>query len=437
MPSMTGRPSIVFALLLAVALATVIARREAERRTADVVVPNITLDLPLTYARLIALEHDSAVADLLWIRFVHKIPFKPADETLGYELAQQLESVVALDPAFRSAYVQGTILLSVLGNQPCASVRIAERGIERFPGDWRIPFQAGYNCFAEVGDPECASRHMSLAASLPGAPPWLPALVARLLADANQDDAAIDYLRLQLERTTDERLRERFEERLRDAVLARDLSRIEAAARRHRAERGAEAASVEALVAGGFLDAIPNDPFGGRYELVPGARARSTSGRTGLRTFARQAAFVGEFSERLFQERLAARLFATFEGAPFVRLTSLDALERKEVGEATVKAIVAVLPHTDDERRLDYQVLQARAFLRRDVDELREAQLDLLREGAPAGSDDLDAIRARAGVPTTDPFGTPYQMLDGLPSAGPSRNPLTAVASSLGGDRCR
>lgn len=423
-------------MLIAIALASVFARREAERAVMAVAIPNAAIDLPVSYVRLIALEHDSALADLLWIRFVQQVPLKPADEALGRSLAQQLEGVVALDPAFRSAYTQGTVLLSVLGNQPCPAVRIAEKGIERFPGDWRIPFQAGYNCFAELGDPVCASRHMSYAATLPGAPPWLPALVARLLADASQNDAAIEYLQLQLQRTTDERLRERFGERLREAELARDLARIEAAARRHRTEAGTPAASLEALVAGGFLAPLPpTDPFGGRYELLPDGRARSSTGRTGLKTFSRENVLLGVFSERLLQERLAARIFGAFEASLRLRLPYLDALERAEVGEGTVKALAAVMPFVDEERRANLQLLQARALLRRDVEKLRRARLALLREGAR--TDDLASILARAGVEPTDAFGTPYRMFEGLPSPGASRNALFAVSTSEGSEKCR
>lgn len=432
---MPGRTSIALAaLLVLMAVATGFTRQRAERRAARITVQDVRIDLPIAYVRMIALEHDATLADLLWIRFVQQIPFKPADELMGESLARQLESVVALDPAFRSAYVQGTVLLSVLGNQPCAAVRIAEKGIERFPGDWRIPFQAGYNCFAEIGDPACASRHMSHAASLPGAPGWLPALVARLLADASQNDAAIDYLQLQLQRTTDARLRERFEERLRDAILARDLARIEAAARAYAGQHGVRPESIEVLVAGGALPSVPVDPFGGSYELLTNGKARSTSGRTGLSTFSRQSAFIGDFSERLFEVRLAARRFASFEGADFVR-SSLDQLERGEVGEGTVKAAQTVLPLVDEQRRLDLQALQARAFSRRDVEKMREAQLELLREGGDGS--DIETIRTRASVPPTDPFGTPYRIFEGLPSPGPSRNVLAAVASAKGSARCR
>ena len=146
---MSGRRSIVtLCVLLAAFAASMLARRQAERHSAKVFVQGVQLDFPVAYARILALEHDGALAALLWIRFVQQIPLKPADEQTGRSLARQLHGVVALDPAFRSAYVQGTVLLSVLGNQPCAAVEIAEKGIERFPQDWRIPFEptGGHAC---------------------------------------------------------------------------------------------------------------------------------------------------------------------------------------------------------------------------------------------------------------------------------------------------
>ena len=112
--------------------------------------------LPPNAARVLALSFRSVAADLLWIRFVQDTPITPADETDGTALATELRAIVALDPTFRAPYLHGSTLLSVLGSQPCSALEVVEEGIPRFPGDWRLSFQAGYVCFSELGDTECA-----------------------------------------------------------------------------------------------------------------------------------------------------------------------------------------------------------------------------------------------------------------------------------------
>src|SRR5205085_9310744 len=101
-------------------------------------------------------SYDSLAADILWIRFLQQLPLRPADDDLGRQLASELQAVVALDPDFRVAHLEGSALLSILSNQQCAALKIAQEGAVRFPNDWRLDFQAGYICFSELRDTECA-----------------------------------------------------------------------------------------------------------------------------------------------------------------------------------------------------------------------------------------------------------------------------------------
>src|SRR5437879_5174128 len=151
-----GRAPLLFLLLLAASIAV---RVRAERISLDVGLPQNAAQFPVRYIRLVALSFDSILADLYWIRFIQDTPLQPADEATGKKLANELFAAEVLDPAFRPIYVHGPVLLSVLGNQHCASLKVSERGMRRFPAEWRLPFNAGYVCFAELGDYGCATKH--------------------------------------------------------------------------------------------------------------------------------------------------------------------------------------------------------------------------------------------------------------------------------------
>ena len=69
--------------------------------------------LPTEYLRIVSLGFDELVADVLWLRFLQNIPLeRPSDSTRDW-LANQVESVVALDPSFDPAYVHGGTILGV------------------------------------------------------------------------------------------------------------------------------------------------------------------------------------------------------------------------------------------------------------------------------------------------------------------------------------
>lgn len=414
--------------LVAMAVAG-IARRTAESRATELPVSVLrAVRLPDEWSRIAALGFDAVVADALWIRFMQRLPLRPAGPELGAALASDLQTVIALDPQFRSAYVHGSVLLSVLGDEPCAALEVATLGESRFPEDWRLPFQAGYTCFVELSDEACAARHMQKAASIEGSPRWLPALVARLLSGAGEAEAAIDYLRAQVATASDPRLKERFSERLNDALLTRDLRSLDLARRRYQREQGEPPPSLDALVTAGLLDAIPVEPFGGRYELV-GGRIRSTSGRGELTAGVLEALTDTKFLEL----RVVARAGEYLSDMPMAVLAPGAArlAARASDAAAALEALELMARLEEDPGRLArLRVLQARSILQLDLLRLKRAQLAWLQAHGRAPS--LEELLAATGVHATDPFGSPYRMDGGIPSSDTANAPITFVKQSSG-----
>ena len=400
-----------------------------ERRQ-DPALTTVPVEIP-AYTRLMALSYDALAADLLWVQYLQRVPMRPADQALGRALGTQMQAVVELDPWFRSAYLHGSVLLSVLGNQPCAALDIVERGEQRFPEDWKIAFQAGYNCFADLSDFACAARHMRRAAALPHAPPWLPGLVSRLLADSSQLDAAIEYLVLELKRTEDPRLRARFEDRLREAVLTRDLQVLDAALRAYRLQTGRVPLSFEEVVNEEILAEAPGaDPFGGTYRIDANGRAQTSTVDRLLRTIKRDSVFVGDVRENLMPQRVSGRLGGWVRRPAFAP-DPLDAVEARAglvtAGLAGLETVSPWLDERNPDALSNVRTFQARALLRLELDALREAQVEILQERRGARPTAAE-IAERAGVPGTDAFGTAWRFDEsGVISPASSRQPLVAV----------
>jgi len=434
-----SRPGVPFFVILLAAVLALLARGTALRARAELpALPPARIGLPPGYVKLATLSFHELAADLLWIRFVQDTPLHPADEALGRALSAELAAVTDLDPHFRSAYLHGSILLSVLGNQSCAALGELEQGARRFPTDFRLPFEAGYNCFSELGDMACAADYMERAAALPDSPRWLPGLVARLMADSSRGQAAVEYLARRLESEQDPELRARFSERLGQAILARDTDALQEAVRTWRLRHGGPLPpSLDALVADGLIPSLPAEPFGGRYFLGPDGRVANEDPRQErpLHAYRRENVLGGNIRERIFQERVEGRRDDLL-GKPWWIQDRLDLLATE--GGVLTESLqgLETLAAIDPEHRMDLRIDEGRVILEHDVRRLIDAAI-ALRQEDPTALPSLAGIEGRAGVPDHDVFGTPFRLDEsGMPAAAPGRSRLVLVKPGKGLHPC-
>lgn len=426
------------ALLLSV-IAILVSRVALLHRPHGPRLPSVALALPVRHARLFALSFDSLAADLLWVRFIQDVPMAPADEVTGAALASELKTITALDPTFRAPYVHGATLLSVLGNQPCSALDVLEDGITRFPADWHLSFEAGYECFSELGDTLCAERHMTRAASIPGSPRWLPGLVARFLAANKRTEASIEYLRNALAHTTDPRLTAQFQERLKQALLTVELDRLDAAIREYRARHGGSLpASLSRLVDEGLTGAIPAvDPAGGELFLGPDGRARSSSGLGKLHPHRVDGGEPATAIERFLPERTESRVDELVGHPAWMRFETDRVATRGGILDFAAQGIAFALRFADDPQALhNFREFLARTIMAHDVERMKKTQIALMQAGT-SGTPSIAQIAAEAGVPDHDPFGSKYRLdAKGIAAAAADRHPMVNVRGR-GAASCR
>jgi hypothetical protein len=154
-----------------------------------------------------------ALADINWIEGA-AIAGKDLSGQGADHLFDLLDRVTVLDPAFEPAYHHGALLLSVAARRPDLSDRLLVRARAQFPDEWTFPFYLGFNALYHRTDFPEAARYMADAARLPGAPPYLPALAARLNDQAHDREVALDLVRRMLRATRDPLIHERLAERL-------------------------------------------------------------------------------------------------------------------------------------------------------------------------------------------------------------------------------
>ncbi len=224
--------------------------------------------------RVAALGFDRLIADLFWLRTVNYL----GDErvhVLGYPEAARLgELVTDIDPKFRVVYTSMNGVLTVLRHEPDAAIALLEKGTRHLSW-WKLHFLLAFNYFWEKEDWARAAHHMQIAADLPGGPPHLSLLAARLYSTAGDPETALAFVRARLAELEPGEESEALARRVVDLWITRDLRAIEASVEKYIAMHGAPPERVAQLVEAGLLEHEPRDPKGGSYRIEQGAPATS------------------------------------------------------------------------------------------------------------------------------------------------------------------
>jgi hypothetical protein len=97
-----------------------------------------------------------------------------------------------------------------------------------------------------------------------------------MTVEAGDPGAALEFLIRLYEQTQDERLREALEQRIRGVSAERDIAFLQDAVHQYQHRYGRMPVALQQLVAGGILIALPDEPFGGKYEVRPDGTVAST-----------------------------------------------------------------------------------------------------------------------------------------------------------------
>lgn len=219
------------------------------------------------YLKPALLGYHQLGADVLWLRLLQVLGKKKntADE---YEwLYHALDVVTTLDPQYAYAYYVGGVVLTNYANRADLSNRLLEKGHRENPREWNLPFLLGYNHYFVLGDARKGAEYIGQAARTSGAPDFLPGLATRMHAEAGNPEVALQFLEALWKENPDLVVREKLEIRAKEVMIERDLRSLERAIEQYRTKHGAFPRTLADLVTAGYLPRIPEEPFGGSYQL--------------------------------------------------------------------------------------------------------------------------------------------------------------------------
>ena len=277
------RITVVFSALLVLSLAgsALMLRRVDELRTGATLEEVLYVTSPQAVKRM-SLGYNGLMADIYWTRAIQYFGRKHLVRARRYDLLLPLlEITVTLDPQLIPAYEFGSIFLAQQPPEgaglPDAAVAFVERGIRENPTEWRLYYHLGFIHFVERKDYQAAAATFLRGSQVPGAHPWLRVLAAAM-AQFGGDIRTARFLWERIYESTDDKLiRSNAVKRLRALEVDEVVPQLEAAVQLYKQRTGRLPASFMEMLSAGYLRALPTDPLGYPYKLMPDGRVEVQS----------------------------------------------------------------------------------------------------------------------------------------------------------------
>jgi tetratricopeptide (TPR) repeat protein len=227
---------LVLAILFGLASVFALSRWiDARRPPPDPSIEEESLYVTGNTARRMSLGFNGLMADWYWMRSLQyvggKIMKAPSDvsiDDLGVLnlklLAPLLDNATTLDPQFLDPYEYAAVVLPSVNVDE--AVRITKKGIAANPSAWRLYQHLGY-IYWQRGDFKTASETYGAGAQIPGAPPWMQAMKARMLTEGGSRTTAREIYARMYEQAGDEKVKDMARRRLLqlDSLDQRDVIR--------------------------------------------------------------------------------------------------------------------------------------------------------------------------------------------------------------------
>ncbi len=224
-----------------------------------------------------SLGYDGLLADIYWTRAVQYFGTKHHIGSTDYQLlAPLLEITTALDPHLTVAYEFGANFLAPpppYGAQLAQrAVQLLEYGVRNNPDDWRLYYNLGFIYYMELQDYARAADAFARGSKVPNAHPALRIMAAEMAQHAGEMQMARMMWTITFQSSKDPNIRANAVTHLRALQVDKDVTVLEKLISIYRQKTGHLPSSFSDLQSAGLLQALPIDPLGHAYKLMPGGR---------------------------------------------------------------------------------------------------------------------------------------------------------------------
>jgi hypothetical protein len=225
--------------------------------------------------KIISLGHPDLAADVLYLWSIQYYSlFQPHERFLYLETIYNL--ITDLDPLYFDAYRIGALIMEIPtgGDQEKlarAVQRLFDKGLRNLPNNWQLAEAAAWDFYIRFKDRRTALHYAEIAARRPGAPARIKRMVG-VWRDKERVwtlDDSVEYWRRALQEAEGPMDRAICENKLYDAVAARDREKLQPVLDSYAATSGACAQDWHQVVRAGLLREVPRDLVGNPYGIDP------------------------------------------------------------------------------------------------------------------------------------------------------------------------
>lgn len=219
------RTTLALVVVILVGMAGIVAiARGNESHTPPTIaeVESENLYLSGTTVRKMSLGFNGVVADWYWMRSLqyvgkkiinspHEIQIDNLGELDLKMLAPLLDAATTVDPQFMEPYQYAAVVL--VDVDPKKAIEILNKGIIANPSAWRLHQHLGF-IYWKLGDFKSASEIYGKGAAIPGAPPWMEAMKAKMFAEGGSRNLAREIYGRMFQQAEDQQVRDMARRRL-------------------------------------------------------------------------------------------------------------------------------------------------------------------------------------------------------------------------------
>lgn len=212
------------------------------------------------YLKAMSLGQGPVMADLVYLWAIQY--YSDYDRADRYRYVEHVfgSVITEINPYNVDPYWLGAMILNAEVGDLEGGLRLLDRGFERNPGQWILPYMAAWDCY-RAKQYARAAKYFDEAAQVPGAPSYVLRMRAGMFAKEGDYRESIRQWQSVLDQSgSDAASRAIAERQIRDLTVRADLVDLTNAVAAFRARFGRSPERLEDLVTSGVLATLPIDP---------------------------------------------------------------------------------------------------------------------------------------------------------------------------------
>lgn len=156
--------------------------------------------------------HKRLLTDLLWVQTLIESDIEHySKKDLNNWLFLRFLTMATLDPLFYQNYLFGGQYLAIVKDDLEGASIIYDRGLERFPEDYKLIYNAGYLNYYEIGNFQKGKELLEKIVDHPKSPEYLRSIINKISASSGQNlEEVFELVRINFDESAPGPLREKL-----------------------------------------------------------------------------------------------------------------------------------------------------------------------------------------------------------------------------------